>query len=49
MDEEATNNALKNSSTGKLGCEWTGTDNNGVKWHGCCDESGQIISIYSED
>ena len=49
MDEEAANNVAKNSSTGKLGHEWTGTDSNGVKWHGYCDESGQITSIYSED
>ena len=49
MDEEATNNATKNSSIGKLGRKWTGTDSNGVKWHGYCDESGQITSIYSED
>lgn len=46
---EAANNAAKNSSTGKLSREWTGTDSNGVKWHGYCDESGQITSIYPED
>ena len=46
---EAANNAAKESATGKLGREWTGIDNNGVKWHGYCDESGQVTSIYPED
>lgn len=46
---EAANNAAKHSSTGKLGREWTGTDNSGVKWHGYCDSNGNITSFYPED
>ncbi|MCF0133138.1 MAG: EndoU domain-containing protein [Blautia sp.] len=46
---QAANNAAKNSSTGKLGREWTGTDNQGVKWHGYCDANGKITSFYPED
>lgn len=46
---EAANNAAKNSSTGKLGHEWSGTDNSGIKWHGYCDDSGNITSFYPED
>jgi hypothetical protein len=46
---EAANNAAKKSSSGKLGREWTGTDSNGVKWHGYCDDSGNITSFYPDD
>ena len=46
---EAANNAAKNSTTGKLGHEWSGTDNKGIKWHGYCDDSGNITSFYPED
>lgn len=46
---QAANNAAKASTSGKLGHEWTGTDNNGVKWHGYCDANGVITSFYPED
>ena len=46
---EAANNVAKNSTTGKLGHEWRGTDNKGIKWHGYCDDSGNITSFYPED
>ena len=46
---EAANNAASSSPSGKLGREWTGTDNNGVKWHGYCDKNGEITSFYPED
>jgi len=46
---EAANNAAKESSTGKLGREWSGTDNDGHKWHGYCDDSGKLTSFYPED
>ena len=46
---EAANNAAEQSSSGKLGREWTGTDNSGVKWHGYCDSDGNITSFYPED
>ncbi|MCM1523226.1 MAG: CdiA family toxin C-terminal domain-containing protein [Ruminococcus sp.] len=32
----------------KLGREWRGIDNNGVEWHGYCDASGEIISVFPE-
>lgn len=46
---EAANNAAKNSASGKLGHEWNGTDNKGIKWHGYCDDSGNITSFFPED
>jgi hypothetical protein len=46
---QAANNAAKSSSTGKLGREWSGTDNHGVTWHGYCDSDGNITSFYPED
>ena len=46
---QAANNAAKKSSSGKLGREWTGTDNKGVNWHGYCDKNGNITSFYPED
>jgi len=46
---EAANSAATKSPSGKLGHEWTGTDSNGVKWHGYCDDSGNITSFYPED
>lgn len=45
---QAANNAAE-SSTGKLNREWTGTDNQGIKWHGYCDKNGNITSFYPED
>ena len=46
---QAANNAASSSSSGKLGHEWTGTDNQGVKWHGYCNDKGEITSFYPED
>ena len=46
---EAANNAARISSTGKLIREWTGVDNQGVRWHGYCDNSGKITSFFPED
>lgn len=46
---EAANNAASKSSNGKLRREWTGTDNQGVKWRGYCDSKGNITSFYPED
>ena len=46
---QAANNAAKNSQTGKLGREWTGTDDKGVRWHGYCDKNGNITSFYPDD
>ena len=46
---EAANNTARSSSSGKLGHEWTGIDNQGVKWHGYCDKNGEITSFYPED
>ena len=46
---QAANNAAKVSSSGRLGREWTGSDNQGVKWHGYCDSNGNITSFYPED
>lgn len=47
---EAANNALRQSTTkGKLGREWSGTDNQGVRWHGYCDQYGNITSFYPDD
>lgn len=46
---EAANDAAKKSPTGKLGHEWSGTDSKGNKWHGYCDDSGNITSFYPED
>ncbi len=46
---QAANNGAMALSTGKLGREWTGTDNQGVKWHGYCDKNGEITSFYPED
>lgn len=46
---EAANNTAKSSSSGKLNREWNGTDNQGKRWHGYCDNSGNITSFYPED
>ena len=46
---EAANNAVKNSSTGKLKREWSGIDNQGIEWHGYCDGDGNITSFYPND
>lgn len=46
---EAANNSARSSSSEKLGHEWTGTDNQGVKWPGYCDKTGKITSFYPED
>ncbi len=46
---QAANNAAKATTSGKLSREWTGTDNQGVKWHGYCDSNGEIISFFPED
>ena len=46
---QAANNAASSTSSGKLGHEWTGTDNQGVKWHGYCNDKGEITSFYPED
>lgn len=46
---EAANNTARSSSSGKLGREWTGIDDQGVKWHGYCDKTGKITSFYPED
>ena len=46
---QAANNAAHSSSSGKLGHEWTGTDDQGVKWHGYCNSAGEITSFYPED
>ena len=46
---EAANNAARSYASGRLGREWTGTDNQGVRWHGYCDKNGEITSFYPED
>ena len=46
---QAANNAANLSFSGKLGREWTGTDNQGVKWHGYCNSGNEITSFYPED
>lgn len=46
---QAANNAAKSSASGELGHEWSGTDNKGIRWHGYCDDSGNITSFYPED
>ncbi len=46
---QAAKNASKSSTTGKLGREWTGTDNEGVKWRGYCDNYGNITSFFPEN
>ena len=46
---QAANNAANLLNSGKLGREWTGTDNQGVKWHGYCNSSDEITSFYPED
>ena len=46
---QAANNAAKSTKTGRLGREWSGTDNQGNKWHGYCNKDGEIISFYPED
>ena len=46
---QTANNTVKQSAFGKLNREWSGTDNQGVKWHGYCDSNGNITSFYPED
>jgi hypothetical protein len=46
---QAANNSARKSESGKLGREWSGIDNQNVKWHGYCDQNGNIISFYPED
>ena len=46
---QAANNAASSSPSGKHGREWTGTDNQGVKWHGYCNDKGEVTSFYPED
>ena len=46
---QAANNTANSTSSGKLGHEWSGTDNQGIKWHGYCDRDGNITSFYPED
>lgn len=45
---EAANNSAS-LSFGRLDREWTGTDKQGVKWHGYCDSNGKISSFFPED
>lgn len=45
---EAANNSAQNSKNGKLSHEWSGVDNQGIKWRGYCDHSGNITSFYPE-
>lgn len=46
---QAANHTANLSPTGKLGREWTGTDHEGVRWHGYCNSIGELISFYPED
>ena len=46
---QAANNSAKLSSAGKLAREWSGKDNQGVSWHGYCDNNGNITSFFPED
>lgn len=46
---EAANNTAKLSPSKKLGHEWTGTDNQGFKWHGYCNDNGEITSFYPDN
>ena len=44
---EAANNAAFQYENGILPREWVGIDNNGITWHGYC-ENGEIKSMYPE-
>ena len=46
---ETASSAAKNSTTEKLGYEWSGTDSKGIKLHGYCDDSGNLTTFYPED
>lgn len=46
---QAANNTANATSSGKLDHEWSGTDNQGIKWRGYCDSDGNITSFYPED
>lgn len=46
---QAANNTARSSPNQRIGREWSGTDNNGVHWHGYCDSNGIIISFFPDD
>ena len=46
---EAAAEAASRSDSGTLGHEWTGTDSQGVTWHGYTDSNGNVHSFYPTD
>lgn len=46
---EAANNAASKLPNRRLGHEWSGVDNQGVRWRGYCNKDGEITSFYPED